>query len=148
MILINLFNPMQLILKEKNEYIIRFDKGEELLAKIKKFCQQQKIKAATFTGLGACQQLVLSHYDVDKKKYSDLKIRQKMEIDNLSGLIAIMKKDTLIHLHGIFSDKGMNVRGGHVKSLVVAATCEVMLSKLNKKLEREYSKKIGLNLLK
>jgi len=139
---------MKLILREKNEYIIRFDKSEELLAKLKKFCQQQKIKAAAFTGLGACQQLVLSHYDVDKKKYSDLKLKQKMEINNLTGLVATMKKDTLIHLHGIFSDKGMNVRGGHVKSLVVAATCEIMLKKLNKKLEREYSRKIGLNLMK
>ncbi len=139
---------MKLILREKNEYVIRFDKGEELSAKLKKFCREQKIKAATFSGLGACQQLVLSHYDVDKKKYSDLKLKQKMEINNLIGLITAMKKDTLIHLHGVFSDKGMNVRGGHVKSLVVAATCEVILNKLNKKLEREYSKKIGLNLLK
>jgi len=139
---------MKLILREKNGYLIRFDKGEELLAKLNKFCREQKIKAAIFTGLGACQQLVLSHYDVDKKKYSDLKLKQKMEINNLTGLVATMKKDTLIHLHGIFSDKGMNVRGGHVKSLVVAATCEVILNNLTRKLKREYSKKIGLNLLK
>jgi len=139
---------MKMILNEKNEFIVRFDRGEELLSKLKKFCQQKKIKSAVFTGLGACERLVLAHYDVDKKKYSDLKLRQKMEINNLTGLVATIKKDTLIHLHGIFSDKGMNVRGGHVKLLKVAATCEIILTKLNKKLEREYSRKIGLNLLK
>ena len=139
---------MKLILKEKNRYLIRFDQGEELIANLNRFCQKAKIRAGLINGLGSSQELILSHYDLEKKKYSDLRIRQKMEINSLTGIIATQKKEIIIHLHGLFSDKSMNVRGGHVKKLIIAATAEIILEKLNGKILREYSKRIGLNLLK
>jgi len=138
---------MKLILKEKSYYLLRFDRGEEILTQLKKFCQRAKIKSGNISGLGSCQELLLSHYDLEKKRYSDLKIRQKMEINSLTGTVATLKKEVIIHLHGLFSDKSMNVRGGHVKKLVVAATAEIIIEKFNGKVLREYSKKIGLNLL-
>ncbi|MBI4159907.1 DNA-binding protein [Candidatus Wolfebacteria bacterium] len=54
----------------------------------------------------------------------------------------------VIHAHGSFSDKEMKVVAGHVKRLVVSATCEIFLTAMDGKLEREYSEEIGLNLLK
>ena len=138
---------MKLILKEKSTYILRFDKGEELMTELKKFCLRQKVKAGYFFGLGSASLAELSHYDMERKKYSDLRIKQKLEIISLTGIIGSFKKDTVIHLHGLFSDKSMNVRGGHVKKLIVAATAEIILQKIAGKINRVYNPKIGLNLL-
>lgn len=139
---------MKLILKENNKYVIRFDRGEEVIEGMEIFCQKRKINAGFFWGLGAAQKVALSHYDVGAKKYSDKIIHQKLEIISLLGNIARMKDQILIHAHGVFSDKNMRALAGHVKKLVVAATCEIFMESLKEKIERQYSQTIGLNLIK
>lgn len=139
---------MRSVLQNGNKYIIRFDRGEEFIKNLIDFCAKENIKAGYFSGLGAAQELELSWYDVDAKKYSDKSIKEKMEIANLTGNIAKMGDKTIIHAHGVFSDKEMNAKAGHIKRMIVAATCEICLAALDGKIEREYSEEIGLNLIK
>jgi len=138
---------MKLILKEKNKYVIRLDRGEEVIEGIEVFCQKHKIRAGFFYCIGAAQKVSLSHYDVNAKKYSDKIIQQKLEIISLLGNVAKMSGQILIHAHGIFSDKNMRALAGHVKKLVVAATCEIFMESLKGKIERRYDQTIGLNLM-
>ena len=139
---------MKIILKDGKKYILRFERGEELIEGLKNFCQAKKIKAAFFFALGASNEVELAHYDVDKKRYSNKVIRQKLEIDSLTGNIALLDGKIIIHSHGVFSDGTMQAQAGHVNRLAIAATGEIFLQVLKGKLERQYDGKTGLNLMK
>ena len=138
---------MKLILKENNKFVIRFDHDEELIGSIKKFCVQQKIYAGFFWGIGAASQVLLSSYDLDKRAYFDSRIEESLEISSLTGNIAKFKGKTVVHAHGVFSDFDTRAHAGHVKELIVGATCEILLEKFDGKVERQFNKSIALNLL-
>jgi len=139
---------MKVILKERNKYVIRFDKGDELIANLMEFCQTKKIRAGFFVGLGATSQVVLSYYHLDKKEYQEKKIAANLEIVSLIGNLAEMAGKIIIHSHGVFSDVQMKTWAGHVNKLVISGTGEVLLEVFKGKIERQYSQEIGLNLMK
>ena len=143
---------MKIILKDNRRYVLRFDKGEELIEGLIGFCETEKIEAGWFFGIGAVSEIIISHYEVDAKKYSDREYKEKLEIISLLGNIAKMtdkgEEKTIIHIHGSFSNPEMATIAGHIKKLIVGPTCEIVLEKLEGKIEREYSDEIGLNLMR
>lgn len=134
--------------KIKNSYVISIGRGEEIIKALLDFCEKNKIKLGYFSGIGAVNRVELAHYSVETKKYSSKIINEPLEILNLAGNISSMGGKCYIHAHITLSDEKMNAIGGHLKSAVVSAACEVFLTALGSKAEREYSKEIGLNMLK
>ena len=139
---------MRIILQESDHYILSCARGEELMAELKKFANENNIRAGIFSVIGAAQELELAWYDVDAKQYTKKAVFGKYEIASLIGNIAKAKGEIIIHNHGVFSNKEMAVVGGHINKLVVAAACEIYLQKLEGEIEREYSEEIGLNLMR
>ena len=139
---------MKLILHENNKYVLRFDRDEELLEALKTFCAAEGITSGFFFCLGASEKITIAYYDIAKKEYGDKNLDAHLEITSVLGNISTLDGRVAIHCHGNFSDKDMRVYGGHVKKLVVSATCEVILEKFGGKLERSLDTDIGLNLLK
>lgn len=139
---------MEIIKNQKNKYILRIDRGEEVIEQLKYFCEENDIKAAFFNGIGATDEVDLSWYDVDEKKYETKHLDKKMEIVNLTGDIAEHEEKMIIHVHGIFANRDMTTQAGHIDKLVVSATCEIVLETFEGKIEREYDPKTGLNLFK
>ncbi|OGZ33891.1 MAG: hypothetical protein A2Y98_03435 [Candidatus Portnoybacteria bacterium RBG_19FT_COMBO_36_7] len=139
---------MKLILKEGKKYVLRCERGEEVIEELKKFCQAKHIGTAFFSAIGAASEVELAHYDVDKKRYSNKIIRQKIEIDSLAGNIALLDGKLIVHAHGVFSDFSMQAQAGHVNRLIVAATCEIFLEFQKVKIFRQPDKETGLNLMK
>jgi predicted DNA-binding protein with PD1-like motif len=137
---------MKIISKEKQPYFIRFDKGDEVIEGLKAFAKKEKMKSASFSGLGAAGEILLSFYNLKTKKYEDKPIKKDTEITSLSGNIAWLGKEPIVHCHGNFSDREMKVCGGHVKKLIVSATCEISLWAGSKKIMRKYDPETGLNL--
>ena len=139
---------MKIILKENNKFILRFDRREEIIAGLKNFCEDQKVYAGVFWGIGASSMVLLSTYDLDKREYSNSRIEEELEISSLHGNISQLENNIFIHAHGVFSDFDTRSHAGHVKELIVAATCEILLEKFEGKIEREFNQDIGLNLMK
>lgn len=138
---------MRLVLKDKNKTVLRLDRGKELISGLENWCRKNKIKGAYFFAIGSTQGLTLSYYNLNTKKYQDKHFKEKLEIISLFGNVAWCGQELIIHAHASFSDPKMAMVGGHVKRLVVGATCEVVLEKFNKKLERALSEN-GLKSLK
>jgi uncharacterized protein len=136
------------LIKVKDLYIIRLEKGEKIVETLIKLAKKEKINAGYLSGIGAISYVELAHYNLDSKKYSSKIIEEPLEIVSLIGNIATMKKDIIIHSHIAVGNDKMEVFGGHLKEAVVAATCEITLKKFSRKVERKYSEEIGLNLLK
>lgn len=139
---------MKLILNDGRFYVIRFDRGEEVMTELKKFIAAQGIRACSWNGIGAFSSAVLSYYSLKNKRYEDHSYGEDCEIISLSGNAGQKGEEIVMHAHGVFSGEDMKAFGGHVKELVVSVTCEVTLRVFEGVIEREYSDGLGVNLLK
>lgn len=139
---------MKILLQDNSNYIVRFDRGEEVVSGLVKFAQAGGIDAAHFTAIGASGELVLSYYNLEAKIYEDRTLTEDLEITGITGNVASMNSEVIIHTHGTFSRNDLSVVGGHVKKLVVSATCEVHITSLHGQLTRGYDENTGLNLLR
>lgn len=138
---------MKMIAKEPGKYLLRFDRGEELIAGLATFAAQERTPGASFNALGAAEKIVISFYHGRLKQYEDMVIKDALEISSLAGNIAWKNTEVIVHAHGVFSDRHMKTFGGHVKKCVIAFTCEVSLSVFGRKVERKFDEATGLNLL-
>ena len=131
----------------KDTYLIRLDRGEKIIETLKSFCAKNKIKCGYFFGIGALNKAELAHYIVENKKYTSKIFKQPLEIVNMTGNITAMNNEVYLHCHITLSDEKMKAIAGHLKEGTIAATCEIILVKLNTTINRKHNDFIGLNLL-
>jgi uncharacterized protein len=133
--------------KFDHKYLIRIDKGEEIVATLKKFCQDNKIMLGSISGIGATNQAVIGLFDPQTKKYSSRELTGNYEISGLSGNVTTMNGEIYLHLHITLGDATQNSFGGHLTSAIVSATCECIIDSIPGAAERKFDGEIGLNLL-
>ena len=130
-----------------DRFVIRIDKGEEIVSVLQKFCSDVGVKLGSVSGIGAVNKVVIGFFDHEKKEYYQKEFNQKFEILSLSGNVTTMKGESYIHLHITLSDSECKAFGGHLNSAVVSSTCEVIIEKIDGSVDRELSEEIGLNLI-
>ena len=132
--------------KFNNQIIVRMDKGEEIIEKIKEIALKENINLANINALGATNNFVVGVYKVEEKKYYSNEFKGNFEIVSLTGTINTMNGEFYTHIHmSAGNDKG-EVFGGHLNKAVVSATCEMVIDIIDGKVDRYFDKEIGLNL--
>lgn len=131
-----------------SKYVIRLDKGEEVLESLKKICQENKIRLGTVSGIGAVNQVKIGLFETDTKEYHSVELNKDMEITCLTGNISEMNGEVYLHLHVTLSDHTHNAFGGHLNLAVISATGEIIVDAIEGNVDREFSQEIGLNLIK
>ena len=137
---------MKIIIQDAKNYIVRLDRGEELISSLIEFVLRESIDVAQFTAIGAVGELLLSYYNLPAKEYQDHEVKEDLEIVGLTGNVAYMNSKPVVHAHGTFSRGDLSVIGGHVKRLIVSATCEVHVTQLSGHTTRGFNEETGLNL--
>ena len=132
--------------KFENRYVVRIDRGEEVLEQISALCRTENITAGYAVGLGASNHVVIGLFDTDEKVYHKTELTGPMEITSLIGNISTQNGEPYLHFHINVCDESMQVRGGHLNVCEISATCEITIIKINGMVEREFSEEIGLNL--
>ncbi|MBF0988095.1 MAG: DNA-binding protein [Clostridiales bacterium] len=130
------------------DIVVRIDKGEEILEKIKEVAIKENIKLATVTALGATNEFTVAVFKTEEKKYYSNSFQGDFEIVSLTGSINTMDNEFYTHIHMSAGDEKGNVFGGHLNKAIVSATCEMFIHVIEGKVDRELSKDIGLNLFK
>ena len=130
------------------DIVVRIDKGEEILEKIKEVAIKENIKLATVTALGATNEFTIGVFKTEEKKYYSNLFQGDFEIVSLTGSINTMNDEFYTHIHMSAGDEKGNVYGGHLNKAIVSATCEMFIHVIEGKVDRELSKDIGLNLFK
>ncbi|MEK7617892.1 MAG: PPC domain-containing DNA-binding protein [Patescibacteria group bacterium] len=138
---------MKITLKDGRRYILRFDKGEEVSENLKKFIASENIGASYFSAIGACGLAELSYFNLETKKYQNKVFEEDLEIVSLTGNSSLLNNNVALHAHAVLSRADFSTLGGHLFKLVVSATCEVFLIKLDGKMERKLDEGMNLNLL-
>ncbi|HCL01074.1 MAG TPA: DNA-binding protein [Lachnoclostridium phytofermentans] len=132
----------------QNHYVIRLDRGEDIVTKLKELAKTEQIKLATLSGLGACGKVTAGIFDTTNKAYKSYTFEGDFEIVSISGTITTMKGEIYTHFHISVSDENGNVYGGHLNEAIISGTGELVLTVIDGVVEREFSEEIGLNLLK
>ncbi len=117
-------------------YIIRLERGEEIIYSIKEFLKKEKIPSGILWGIGALEELEIGYFQEEKKEYIRKKINKTMEILNLTGSVSYIDDKPYLHIHGTFGDENFNAYGGHFFYGKVGATAEIYILKLKKRLKR------------
>ena len=138
---------MEVIKKQHNVYIVKINRTEDFLKTLTSFCEGKDIHAAYLTAIGACNKLTLAWYNLETKSYEDHDYNEDLEIASLIGNVSLVKGKPFIHAHGVFGKQDMSTIGGHIRSIVISAACEVRLEVFEGTINREFDSVTGLNLM-
>lgn len=126
-----------------DKFIIRLDKGDEIISSLKAFSQKENL-IGFFFGIGATDNVEIAYFDPKKKKYFSKRFEKGFEISSLIGNIV---EDGTIHAHITLGSSNYNAYTGHLNSGIISVTCEIIFLPLDGKLGRKHVEEFDLNLL-
>ena len=129
-----------------NKYIVRAEKGEEIVASLKDFCRKKEIKLGTVSGLGAADKITLGLFKTKTKEYAPKEFLGDFELASVLGNISQMNGEIYLHLHAVISDANCQAFGGHLTSAIISGTFEGVIEKIDGEVGRKYNEDVGLNL--
>lgn len=128
-------------------YVITMEPGDEVMAKLDEFLALEGIENMVLSGIGAFSGAELGVYNVANKEYLTREFGGPLEVANLTGNAFLCDGKPLVHVHATLSNDKFEAIAGHLVRGVVSAACEIVLTKLDSRLEKKYSEEIGLKLL-
>lgn len=132
--------------KFQNKIIVRMDKGEEILEKVREVAEKKKIKLADISALGAVSEFTVGVFDTEAKEYHANEFKGSFEIVSLTGTINTMNDEFYCHLHMSAGNEKGQVFGGHLNKAIISATCEMVITLIEGRVDRRFEEKVGLNL--
>jgi hypothetical protein len=132
-----------------SDYVVRLQKGEEIVESIRRLCETEHIRLASLSGLGAVGHAVLGVFNSQKFAYETNEFTGDFEIASCTGNITTMDGKTYLHLHICIANPTLGLcHGGHLTAGTISLTGEFILHAIDGTVEREYSPEVGLNLFK
>lgn len=133
--------------KDKSRYILKLERGEEVVESITSFAKQEGIDNALVSAIGAVDKITLGFYELKTKSYHWRDFTGDLEVTSLTGNITLLEGSPFLHAHLTIADENLNSFGGHLKEARVGVTLEVIIEKLDSNISRKMDREIGLNLL-
>ncbi|OOM80831.1 PPC domain-containing DNA-binding protein [Clostridium sp. BL-8] len=135
--------------KINSDYVIKMDKGDDLVKEITKLCKSENVRGGYFTGIGAISSVKLGWFNPKEKVYETKDIEEYLEITSLVGNVGRLSNgDVLVHNHITLSDKNFNIVGGHLFEGKISLAAEIFLRDLGEELEKSQDPEFSLNFLK
>lgn len=128
--------------------VVRIDRDEEILDKIRELAIAENIKLASVTALGATNDFTVGVFNTAEKKYYANEFKGAFEIVSLTGTINTMDGQFYTHIHMSAGNDRGEVFGGHLNRAVVSATCEMIVTVIDGEVDRYRDDDVGLNLFK
>ena len=116
------------------------------MEQLKVIAIKENIKLASIQALGAINDFTVGVYKTDKKKYDANNFRGYYEITSLTGTINTMDGEYYAHLHMSAGNQNGEVVGGHLNRAIVSATCEMVITVIDGRVDRVHDEETGLNI--
>lgn len=130
-----------------NKYVVRLERGEEIVESIKSLAAKEEIHLGSVSGIGAVSKAKIGLFKIGEKEYFSKEFEGDMEVISLVGNISEMDGEVYIHLHIGLCDDSYNMFGGHLNHAYISATGEIIIDVIEGGVDREFSHEIGINLL-
>jgi|TARA_Y100000389_G_scaffold81855_1_gene78448 uncharacterized protein len=133
--------------KIDNSYIVHVEKGEKVIDTLTQFCKDRSITSGQLSGIGAVKNIDIGAYDINTKNYIHKIYDSVLELLSFQGNVAIKDDNPFIHAHITLGNHNMEVSGGHLFEMEVAAVGEFIIHDFKDKTRREFNEDIGLATL-
>ncbi len=129
-------------------YVVRFEKGEEVVSSLITFAKQHNIVGAFLYGLGGALSARLAMYLLDEQRYEYTDFTGPLEIASLTGNIARKADDSVhVHCHAVISSRDLAAHAGHLAEVVAGGTVEIFIDLRTQAMRRIEDQTVGLALL-
>ena len=129
-----------------DHYLVRIDRGEEVMESLTAMCQAEHILLGSVSGLGAADYAKVGIYRVADHQFEGREFFGEQEVSSIVGSITQKDGQPYLHLHINLCDDNMNIRGGHMTACRISGTCELTVTVLDGQVDRKYDEVTGLNL--
>jgi predicted DNA-binding protein with PD1-like motif len=130
-------------------FAVVFDSGEEVAAGLLRFAKENRLAAAQVTAIGAFSDVVLGYFQIDRKDYKRIPVRDQVEVLSLIGDIALDEKgEPTVHAHVVVGREDGTAMGGHLLEGHVRPTLEVIVAESPAQLSRRHDPQTGLGLIR
>src|SRR5918993_1806695 len=129
-------------------YAVIFETGDDAVAGLTRFAEDNKLGAAAFTAIGAFSAATLGYFDWDKKDYERIPVKEQVEVLALVGDIALQDGKPKLHAHVVLGRRDGSACGGALLEARVRPTLEIILTESPAHLRREYDSRSGLALIR
>jgi len=134
--------------KAGKTWAVVFDTGDEAVSGLLRFAEEKQLGGSHFTAIGGLQDAVLGYFQIDKKDYKRIAVKEQVEVLSLIGDITLEDGQPKLHAHVVVGTSSGEARGGHLIEAHVRPTLEVILTESPQHLRREYNEDAGLALIR
>ena len=129
-------------------FVLIFDRGDEVIATVRSFAEQNQIRGGFFTAIGACERATIAWWSWTNKEYERREVEEQLEVLALTGDITAEDGLTKVHAHVSLGRRdGIGV-GGHLVEATVRPTLEMQIVDYGRPLRRVRDEKTGLSLIR
>jgi predicted DNA-binding protein with PD1-like motif len=128
-------------------FALVFDAGDDVMPLLLEAARELGLTAAAFTGIGAFRETTLGYFELERRDYLRIPIREQVELLSLVGNVALADGEPKIHAHVVVGRRDGTALGGHLLDARVRPTLEVVLVETPATLRRTIDKTTGLPLL-
>lgn len=129
-------------------HVLVFDKGDEVVEQLLVFAKQEKVTAASFTGIGAFSNVTLGFFERERKDYKRIPLAEQVEVLTLAGDITLKDGEPQVHAHVVVGKADATAWGGHLLEGHVWPTLELVLVESPSELRRAFDDETRLPLIK
>ncbi|MGY9047433.1 hypothetical protein P775_02890 [Puniceibacterium antarcticum] len=132
----------------RRKFVLVLDAGENAVASITAFAQDNGLGATSLTGIGAFAHASLGYFNPATKEFRQNDIGDQTEVLSMIGNIAVEADGNhKMHVHVVLGCIDATTRGGHLIEGSVRPTLEIMLEESPAHLARGVDAKSGLVLI-
>jgi uncharacterized protein len=124
-----------------------FDKGDDPVEELERFAHEQRLTAASLTGIGAFSEVVLGWFDRERTEYEEIPVDEQVEVLSLAGDVAVEGDGPRVHVHVVVGKRDGSAHGGHLLRARVWPTLEVVLAESPAELRTAHDPETGLALI-
>jgi predicted DNA-binding protein with PD1-like motif len=128
-------------------FAIILENGESVIDCLTDFANQQNVRSAQFTAIGALRTLTLGFYNFNDRVYKKIDIDEQIEVLSLIGDVSLYNNTPKIHAHVVVGKENGTAHGGHLLDGIVHPTLEIILTQSPAHLERKMNEEFGIPLI-
>lgn len=124
------------------------DEDEDVVRVLNGFAEEQDLKAAHFSAIGAFRSATIRYFDWESKEYQPIPVNEQVEVVSFSGNISAEEGGgKKVHVHAVLGRRDGTALGGDLGAGIVRPTLEVVVKEEPSYLERKHDPATGLALI-
>lgn len=130
-------------------YAVILGTGDEAMACLHRFAEQENMNAAKITAIGAFSRAVLAYFEWESKAYKKIPVDEQVEVASLLGDIASGPDGKpAVHVHLVLGRRDGSALAGHLAEGHVRPTLEAIITESPAHLRKVKDPASGLALIR